>query len=149
MRRLLFAFVLCACLYNTAALEKFEIFEIESEADAQGNTYNWSRREIAIRPGTPEEGARLVFEDFFAAAAYCVPEGVRVLSVEIDEDCLILDVSGDILRYGGNAYERALVAQCVRTALALPGVEYFTLLVEGELQPLTEGRTVEKYTENS
>ncbi|MDR1665173.1 MAG: GerMN domain-containing protein, partial [Clostridiales bacterium] len=122
----------------------FYIYEIEAEAGERGGAYIWNRREISLEGSTHAENARRLFECFFETAAYCVPSDVRVLSAEMDGDCLVLNVSEDILCYGGNAYETALIAQCEKNAAALPGVEYFTLLIEGELQSLAEGRTVER-----
>jgi spore germination protein GerM len=65
---------------------------------------------------------------------------VRVLGVSIIEGCLTLDVSAEILAYGGNANERALIAQLLETAFGLPRVDTLTLTVEGKLVPLPEGR---------
>lgn len=125
------------------------VYEIESEIFEENQIqYQWANRPLYLGRGyTPAEEAYLVFDYFFDRAAYCVPEGVSVLGVKIEDGCLWLNVSAEILAYGGNTFERALIAQCYKTATALPGVERLTLLVDSIVQTLPEGRLVENYKE--
>ena len=146
MRFLLCLLFGCLCLSEPPD-ETFNtryIYEITAEADPQGHAYVWTRRALLFEKDayTQEEEAFAVFADFFGNGFFCVPEKVKLLAAEIENGCLILNVSEDILRYGGNAYERALVLQLMKTASSFPGIEYLTLLIEGESHPLTEGRII-------
>lgn len=120
------------------------VYEITGEADPRGEAYLWTSRVLDVTPcADVTDSAMLIYTDFFVNAAYCVPENVQICQILLADGCLTLDVSDAILRYGGNAYEQALIAQLLRNALSLPGITCFTLRVEGSIVPLAEGRTVE------
>ena len=68
-----------------------------------------------------------------------MPEGVELLGLNIADGLLTIDVSGDILDYGGSAFERALAAQLVQIAAGVPGVDSLSLRVDGLRQPLAYG----------
>lgn len=70
-----------------------------------------------------------------------VPQDVRVLAVNFDnyDGHLTLDVSAEIMNYGGTYFEYYFVKKLIKNATSLEEVCYFTLLVEGELIHLPEG----------
>ena len=119
--------------------------EITEEKGVTTVVYNWERHEIYLYEDTKEELAFALFTYFFETVTYAMPEGVRVLDVTLDNGHLILNVSEDIMQYGGNTNEHALIAQMIRAALSLIGVEKLTLLIEGELRYLPEGRIIESH----
>jgi hypothetical protein len=88
------------------------------------------------------------FTDFFESAGTAAPEGVRVLGVKLEGDHLTVNISDDIMNYGGNENERELIRQLLETAASLPDTVYFTLLIESRLIPLPEGREVERMSIN-
>jgi spore germination protein GerM len=101
---------------------------------------------LAFTPAAAEKEPEAVynlFVSYFESENISAPEDVRVLGVKINDDHLILNVSGEIANYGGNANEQNLIAELLHTAASIDGITYFTLLTEGELTTLPEGRTVE------
>ena len=75
-----------------------------------------------------------------------IPSNVSVLSVVVNDDELILNVTEDIQNYGGTFYEKALVEQLLETTLSIEGINKVTLLIEGESKPLTEGTEINSAT---
>lgn len=92
---------------------------------------------------TPQNKAEIIYRNLFSprdGKRVCIPEGTEVLSVDIYGGMLLLDVSADILNYGGgSAYELALVRQIMVNAAEIEGVESVTLLIDGERTYLPEG----------
>jgi hypothetical protein len=72
-------------------------------------------------------------------------EGVKLRGIKLDDETLVLNVSREIMNYGGNANEQALINYLLEAASNVKGINCLTLLVEGELVPLPEGRVVEEY----
>lgn len=72
---------------------------------------------------------------------------IEVLGVQWEENELIIDVSKDIVSYGGgNAMEYELVSQILNQVFTNSEVEYFTLLIEGGEATLPEGTQILKYS---
>lgn len=91
-----------------------------------------------------EERAFILFQAFFEGEHVgFVPDGVRLLNVQSKNGVLYVDVSREILAYGGSYYERCLISQIVRTALDMDGVDSVTLLIEGEVCALAEGSFID------
>jgi hypothetical protein len=90
-----------------------------------------------------EEKIIFLFENLFARANFMPPD-VKILSCEIDEGCLNLNVSDDILHYYGSYTETRMISQIIKTALDIPHINRITLSVEGEVRPLLEGSLVFK-----
>ena len=109
---------------------------IESE-DLDG-TFRWVYITLPS-DGSAEDHARVAFEYFFANGRYGVPESVEVLDIRLEGTSLTVDVSDAILSYGGSAFERALVAQLIKIAGEVPGVDRFTLAIENEAGVLVYG----------
>ena len=90
------------------------------------------------------ERAEILFTIFFEDSAYRMtftPMYVQVLAIFFCDDTkhLTLDVSSQILSYGGGTYfEEHLTNRLLRNAQGL-GAVYFTLLIESELRYLPEG----------
>ncbi len=91
----------------------------------------------------PARQAFDTFEALFADEAATVPTGVRVLGVRIRDGALTVNVSGEILNWGGNENERMLIETLIATAQKITGVTHLTLLTEGEPRPLCEGRYID------
>ena len=88
------------------------------------------------------EEAFVVFDNLFREHSYCIPPHVRVLNARVEGGVLTLDVSGDILLYGGSAYEANLKAQILRNSYGIPGVNKVTLSIGGQYRPLPEGNEI-------
>jgi spore germination protein GerM len=100
---------------------------------------------VSVSPSvSPAEEAFMLFVNLFETASGSIPDNVRVLGVKLEEEHLTVNVSESIMHFGGNANERALINQLLAAAASLPDIKFLTLLVEGELVPLPEGRVVEK-----
>jgi hypothetical protein len=96
--------------------------------------------------GADDDAARLAFDiftAFFSDEDNPIPADVRVLGVRLLDGALTVNVSEEILAFGGNENERLLVAALIEAARGVPGASHLTLLIEGESKPLSEGRVVE------
>ena len=90
--------------------------------------------------------AEILFTNLFenvSGKISLMPEDVKLLGVEISDGTLNLNVSSEILGYGGTAYENALAGQIMRTASEIDGVTKLSLLIDGEIRPLCEGSVLE------
>jgi hypothetical protein len=94
-----------------------------------------------LAPSAPAEALNgdCPFTAFFAQEGY---EGINVRSVTVSEGHIIVDVCGGIMRIGGNAAEREMVEGLLTIASEMEGVKSLTVLIEGRLRTLTEGRRV-------
>ena len=92
---------------------------------------------------TPGQKAYILFESLFrngdSMGWPILPRNVRVLEAVIVDETLILNVSEEVLNYGGTAYERAFAAELAMNALTFPQVKRLTLLIQGEKSSLPEG----------
>ena len=84
-----------------------------------------------------------------------IPSQTEILSVQWYGNELVVDVSKEIISYGGgNAMEYAIVGELLEAAFSIPEVESFTLLIEGKEDCLPEGTRIlgytrERYNENN
>ena len=93
------------------------------------------------------EYANVIFSNLFSCEnAYFIPENIKILNIYDMKGHLILDVSLDINKYGGTYYEKRLATQIIRNALDIDGINKVTLLIDGKLQALNEGTTIEEET---
>jgi len=70
----------------------------------------------------------------------CVAQGTRLLGIWQDHDTLFINVSREILSFGGGvANERLLLNQILRNAAEVPGAACLVLLVEGAEVTWPEG----------
>jgi len=112
---------------------------IETE-DIDG-TFHWKRVVLPVTYSA-EEHAQMSFGYFFQNGTYSVPDDVEVLGIRITDGLLTVNVSESIMNYGGSSFEIALVTQLMKIATEVPGVDRFTLRVEGFLQPLVYGTEI-------
>lgn len=76
-----------------------------------------------------------------------IPTGIRLISVKCSDGYVVIDVSGDILSYGGGStMEIGLVRQILYNAFQFDDTEYLTVLIDGKIQCLPEGTKIYKYT---
>ncbi|NLL70675.1 MAG: GerMN domain-containing protein [Epulopiscium sp.] len=69
----------------------------------------------------------------------CIPQGTYIIDVSLEEGDCIINLSKEILQYGGTYFEKMLSEQLLSTIFAFPQVQKMTLLIEGNHRPLTEG----------
>jgi len=75
----------------------------------------------------------------------CVMPGTRLLGIWRDAEMLYLNLSREVLGYGGGAgNERLLLEQLFRNAQDVEGVVWLTVLVEGETVVWPEGSHTRK-----
>ena len=133
--------LLFMCTVNTCAGSLPVSLPVIETEDISG-TFYWKRIPLPAT-NTPEEHAQAAFKYFFRYSSYGVPENVNVLGVSLEDGLLTVDVSREILNYGGgSAFERALTTQLIKIAAEVPGTVRFILTIEGTLQPLAEGTEV-------
>jgi hypothetical protein len=87
--------------------------------------------------------AWVVFSEVFRNGEF-VPPHVRILDVEFKPKygILILDLSQEVLDYGGTYFEYRFINLLLKNAAALPDVRYFTVLIEGQSRHLPEGSKI-------
>ena len=113
------------------------------ETEALDGTFHWKRIPIPAAD-TAEMHALTAFEHFFRYGSYGIPHNVKVLNVSLANGLLTVDVSADILSYGGSAFERALAEQLIKIAAEIPSAEKFTLTTDGVLRPLIYGTEINR-----
>lgn len=108
----------------------------------------WADSEVEIPDGlTVNERAALIFTRLFEDAEIpFIPDNVEILGVSVFDGCLGLNVSGDILNYGGTYYEIHLRNQIIKTALSIPGISKVSLSIENLREHLTEGGIIKETT---
>ncbi len=75
-----------------------------------------------------------------------VPEGVIIKRILYINGSLDVEVSKDIMNYGGTAREVEMVNQILATVFAYDKVEKFTLLIQENGKLLVEGTEINGYT---
>jgi spore germination protein GerM len=107
----------------------------------------WTTKYFKSYAYKEEERIKAIINYFFKNESNLyTPAGVRVISVSLKEELLILDVTPNINNYGGTFFELALKKQLLKTSLDIDGVKKVTLLINGELKPLAEGTIIEEET---
>jgi len=104
---------------------------------------DFGHNEIIVPANLPVQyQAWVVFSEIFERGEFdFVPRDVRVIGVDFEpaHGILTLNLSHEVLNYGGTYFEERFTQKLIKNALNLPDVRYFTLLVEGELQEFPEG----------
>jgi len=136
---------------NQGADQADLIYIKTTDKDKSDKTEEWAETPVDLSDikdaGNIPARAESVFGALFGGGYYAVPRGIRVIGATFDDGNLILNVSGDILRYGGTNYELRLRSLLTRNAFALsPEVTSFTLAVDGKIQCLPEGSLLYKIT---
>lgn len=92
---------------------------------------------------TDEQIAVVLFTNLIdnnaSGRAGLVPEGTRLISVELSNNCLTVNLSREFLNYGGAAHERLLVRQFAKTANSIARIERLSILIDYCSTPLSEG----------
>ena len=88
-----------------------------------------------------------IFNNFDPEKMIYVPPDVQVLDVFFHpyDAHLILNVSSEILNYGGTHFEDRLVTKLIKNAGNIPGVGYFTVLIDGQREYLPEGIMIHEF----
>lgn len=91
----------------------------------------------------------VLFNNFFENeyVAY-IPTNTKLLNVYLYQNDLFIDLSSDVLKHGGNYYERMLLEQIYINAFQFSFIETVTILVDGEYQALPEGQQTYKVKNN-
>lgn len=96
-----------------------------------------------------EGRAWVVFSQIFNNSLekmHFMPNNVEILDVFFQHKTanLILNLSAEILKYGGTYFEYRLIEMLLANASQIPKVDYLTILIEGHLRPLPEGTLMHK-----
>ncbi len=92
--------------------------------------------------------AYILFYNLFDKSPNYIPEGTHLLDVSLLDHQLVLNVSHEMLSYGGGCYyETCLIKQILCTAFDIEGVNDVTLLVDGSLCYFPEGSLIYKVTD--
>ncbi len=78
-----------------------------------------------------------------------IPKDVILTHILYINGSLEIEVSDDILDYGGTAREIAMVDQILATVFSFEEIDSFTLLVKGERKFLVEGTIINGYTRDN
>ncbi|MCL2376824.1 MAG: hypothetical protein FWC76_05440 [Defluviitaleaceae bacterium] len=93
-----------------------------------------------------EARALLVFSEIFDNAdnLYYVPLDVRVFDVFFHAEYahLVINLSPEVLNYGGTHFEWEFVRILLINASSIEGVGYFTVLIDGQRRCLPEGTEI-------
>ena len=93
-----------------------------------------------------ETRAILIFSDIFDNShdLYYVPHGVSVLDVFFHTEYthLVLNLSPEVLNYGGTHFEWEFVQILLINAASIEEVGYFTVLIDGQRRYLPEGTKI-------
>ncbi|MCL2573857.1 MAG: GerMN domain-containing protein [Defluviitaleaceae bacterium] len=87
-----------------------------------------------------------IFDNFNPDEMIYAPPNVQVLDVVFDAENahLIVNLSLDILNYGGTYFEHLLITKLMTNAANITNVNYFTILINSEPRYFPEGTTILK-----
>ena len=85
-----------------------------------------------------------IFDNFDPCKMVYVPPGVRILGIsfQADNSHLILNLSADILNYGGTHFEYRFIHMLLTNAAGIKEVSYLTVLIDGQQQCFPEGTAI-------
>lgn len=110
-----------------------------------GQTVSLESYTLPIKNTADTSNTDKIFEAFFNdEKIICIPKNTDLINTKIVSDHLFINVTKDILNYSGSYYENILLSQIAKTALSIDGINYVTILVEGELVYFPEGHNVYK-----
>ncbi len=127
--------------------EEWVEIPFKQQAFLEDSSFLGDKTSLEYKATLEEQSVKALFQAFFDYGGSCVPEEVYVLGAEIEEGLLTLNLSNEVLKYGGNYMELNFCKQLLKTALTLPSVKSLTVRIENERQPLPEGRVIEGLTE--
>ena len=127
-------------------LDYLEVFHHVADAD---NNISLTSYIIKIPTWlTTENRALVVFTEVFnnidPDKMIFAPHGVAVLDVFFFSEYshLVVNLSAEIMMYGGTYFEYRLVEKLLANATAMPDVAHFTVLVDGQPTYLPEGTRI-------
>ncbi|MCL2855131.1 MAG: GerMN domain-containing protein [Defluviitaleaceae bacterium] len=92
---------------------------------------------------TTEQQAWVVFSKIFnninPDKMTFVPPNVQILNIWFENGALTLNLSSDVIKYGGTYFEHRFVEKLLKNAAQLPASHYITILTEGRARHLPEG----------
>ena len=127
-------------------LDRLQIFfyEIDSDNEDALNYYD-----ITIPSWLSVENRALIifseiFDNFNPDIMIFVPPNVQILDVffHAEYSHLVLNLSSDILNYGGTYFEDKLINKLLINAATIPEVGYFSVLIDGQRQCFPEGTSI-------
>lgn len=77
-----------------------------------------------------------------------IPYGVKITKILYIKGSLEVEVSNNILNYGGTAAEDGIVNQILATVFDFEEINEFSLFIEDDDDLLVEGTSIDKYTRN-
>lgn len=80
----------------------------------------------------------IIFDNLINSKRMFIPKNSRLISIQIKDKNLILNLSNEIKNYGGSYYEQHLLNQIKLTAQNLQ-FDSLTILIDGQKQYLPEG----------
>jgi len=85
-----------------------------------------------------------IFDNTYVDEIIFVPKDVHIIDVFFSEEYahLVINLSAEMLNYGGTYFEYRLVEKLIANAAALEEVAYFTILTEGQSLHLPEGTLI-------
>ncbi len=78
-----------------------------------------------------------------------LPDDTRIIAANLVENTLIINVSDEILNYGGSYNERRVKELLLTNAFGIKGVDFVTLQIEGECGILPEGTIIHEEAKES
>ncbi|MCT4685863.1 GerMN domain-containing protein [Vallitalea sp.] len=131
---------------NTVSM-KSNIFYYEFEQQDEGIL---TSQEIDLKDNkNVEENIRYTLQYLFdnnEGYYSFIPEKVTITNILFINGSLEIEVSEDMLNYGGTAREISMVDQILATVFANNEIEEFSLFIEGDREVLNEGTTIKEYT---
>ena len=150
--KILFALLLVLLIFifpqSIAAqeLDKIQIFYYEIGIDGEEML---SYYHITIPPWLSAENRALIifseiFDNFNPDKMIFVPPDVRILDIIFHAEYahLILNLSTDILNFGGTHFEYRLISKLLVNAANIREAGYFSVWIDGQRQYLPEGTIV-------
>lgn len=85
-----------------------------------------------------------IFDNFNPDKMIYVPPGVRILNIIFCEYTahLTINLSTEILNYGGTHFEYRLVNKLLKNTVSIHGVSYLTILIDSQHQYFPEGMEI-------
>ena len=150
--KILFALMLLSLLFifpqriGAQELDRLQIFFYEIDAAGE-EVLNYYYITIPARLSV-EHRALVIFSEIFdnynPNKMVFVPPDVRILDVLFlaGSSHLILNLSSDILNFGGTHFEYKLIHKLLTNAAGVGEAAYFTILIDGQNQYFPEGALI-------
>lgn len=128
-------FIIFVMSKKVYAIEKHKLFYFKIKNNQPYLTYehinfygDFSKPQVAF----------IIFDNLFSTKKIFIPCDTHLISVQIKNQILILNLSNQIKNYGGHYYEKHLLEQIKKNTLEL-GLKNFKILIENQKDLLPEG----------